>query len=345
MRRNPNIIIFVLKRVGEILVTTPSIRALKKSFPQAKITVVVDAPFFDVISDNPYVTDIIKTDPKSSWLENLRLGLKLRKQKFDLAIDYLANPRSAFLTFIIDSPIRIGLKSRIRRIAYNLTLRNFPDTSSYIADYRLNSVRLLGGKTDGLALDFFINPDQISQCRQFLSGYNVDLADDFVTISPISLRIWKLWPFEEFAKTADYIINEYKLTLLLICGPGEYHYLTQVKDLMESEPAALIEFTSLKSIGYTLSKSCLHIGNDGGLNHLSAAVKTPTITIYGAGKASKWNNNQDPKLIAITKKIACRSKKCYRTCQFDYQCLKMIKFADLKDPIDKLLLPINRKGN
>lgn len=332
-----NILIIILKRVGEILVTTPSIRALKKSFPKAKITVLLYVSYIDAISNNPYIDEVYPINPNDSLLDLLKTGIILRRRRYDITIDYLANPKSALLTFVAGSPIRIGLKKRIRRIAYNRTLRNFPDSSSYIADYRLNAVRLLNVAPDGLEMDFFLDSDQIASAKEFLSRYNFDSKQKFISISPISLRKWKLWSFKEFAKTADYIWDQYKLKTILVCGPGEYHFLTQVKDIMKNEPTSMIEFTDLKTLGYTLGKSCLHIGNDGGINHLSAAVRTPTITIYGSGKADKWNNNNNPKLIAISKKMECRQKKCYKSCIFNYKCLSSITFAALKAPIDYLL--------
>lgn len=317
--------------------TTPSIRALKKSFPEAKIMVLVDEPYFDVISKNPYIDEIVLLNRSTSIIGILKIGLMLKKRKFDITIDYLANPRSAFLTLIIGSPIRIGLKKRIRRIAYNLLLRKLPGSSSYVADYRLNAIRLLGKNPDGLEMDFYIDADQTVRAQEFLASYKIDLDEKFVTISPVSLGKWKLWPFKEFAATADYLITEYRLKTILICGPGEYHFLMHVKKLMKNEPAAMIEFKDLKTAGYLLSKSCLHIGNDGGLNHLSAAVRTPTITIFGPGDANGWNNNQNPRLVAITKEMSCRHKKCHRKCRFNYECLNALTLADLKAPIDRLL--------
>ncbi len=337
MKNVSNILVLILKRVGEILVTTPAIRSLRKAYPNAKITVVIDKDYEDVLSGNPNIDKLFLLYSNGSIKNLLKSALILRSEKYDITIDFLANPRSAFITMLVRSPIRIGLKKRIRRIAYNYVIRPFPDVTSYIAGYRLNALRLLNKKTDGTFTDFFITEQAEQVGKEILIKNGIREDDIFITISPVSLQKYKLWSFENYAKVADYILEKHSYKVVLVCGPAEFNFLEKVKSYMKYQPAAMIDFNQLKVFGYVLKRSILHLSNDGGIKHLASAVRTPTITIFGHVNAKRWNEENDPLHIALCKNIDCRKFRCYRNCKYNFSCLNLIEFQDVKRSIDLLL--------
>lgn len=156
MGRDPfRVLVLVVKRVGEILVTTPLIRALKKAYPHGEITVVVDQGYEEILAGNPYVHRVFTLDPRDSPVAFLRKSVKLARIKFDVTVDVLANPRTAFISLISGAPLRFGPNRRIRKWAYNRTLPSSGESSAYIVDQRLSVVKELIGETDGVGLDIF----------------------------------------------------------------------------------------------------------------------------------------------------------------------------------------------
>lgn len=106
---------------------------------------------------------------------------------------------------------------------------------------------------------------------------------------------------------------------------------------MKYQPAAMIEFDQLKVFGYVLKRSILHLSNDGGIKYIASAVRTPTVTIFSHGNAKSCNEENDPLHIALWKKIDCKKFRCYRNCKYNFNCLKLIEFQDVKRSIDLLL--------
>lgn len=319
-----NILVIAVKRVGELLVTTPMIRALKKSFPNSKVYVVCDDNFADVLRRNPYIDSLELLYPNTKPRQVLKMARYLRKQDISVAIDVLANPRSAFLTRASGASIRIGPEKRVRKLAYTHYLEASPDATPYVADLRINAARLIAATSDGVDLDFFTSPDGEAQAIQLLAENQIAPQDTYIAFAPISLRDYKRWPFQYFAQVADTLRDQYNLPIVLVAGPGESPQLEQMQREMESPPDALIECQSLDVLGSLLKLSELVIANDIGIKHLAVAVKTKTVAIFGYGDRLQWDPN-DQNHISLSAAVSCRKPNCYRTCKFQYRCLSMVK--------------------
>lgn len=331
------ILILVVKRVGEALLTTPAIRAFHKAFPDAQIDVVVDQPVQEILEGNPYIHRLIRLDPERTPLQLVSTAVRLRRARYDITVDFLANPRTAFLCLIASAPVRIGLDRRIRKWAYNHYLHPSPEATPYVPDVRLNALRILGADTDGIAMDFRISEDGRSQGNQLLADAGIKTSDSYVTMAPISLRAYKRWPPEHYAAVADHFIREHQRKVVLLGGPGEYRFLEHTGALMEEHAAALIEFRDLDSLAYVLCRSLLYFGNDSGIKHLASAVRIPTLTIFGPSNPAEWNEPDDSRHVALWKQISCRKPKCWQNCRYGFRCLELVTVSDAIRAAERLL--------
>lgn len=331
------ILILVVKRVGEILLTTPAIRAFHKAFPDAQIDVVVDQPVQDVLEGIPYIHQLIRLDPERTPLKLVSAAIHLRKARYDITVDFLANPRTAFLSLIANAPVRIGLDKRIRKWAYNHYLCPSPEATSYVPDVRLNALRILGLDTDGTVLDFRISKEGREQGQQMLEDARIGASDSYVAVAPISLRAYKRWPPDHYAAVADHLIRERQCKVVLVGGPGEYRFLESTHEFMRERAAALLELRDLDSLAYILSQSALYIGNDSGIKHLASAVRVPTLTMFGPSNPAEWNEPDDPRHVVLWKEISCREPKCWQTCRYGYRCLELVTVDDAIQAADRLL--------
>ena len=98
--------------------TTPSIRVLRESFPEASLTFLTEQPSDQVLKDNPFLDEILIRQKSESFLQSVSFLKEIRKLKFDCVIDFFGNPRSAMVTRFSGAPIRIGFNFRGRRLAY-----------------------------------------------------------------------------------------------------------------------------------------------------------------------------------------------------------------------------------
>lgn len=335
------ILVVAVKRVGELLMTTSLIRELKKTWPDASMHVVCDEVYAGVFRPNPYIDSLIVLEPDNRPLQILKVARELSKKEIDVAIDVLANPRSAFLVRASGAEIRIGPEKRIRKFAYTHYMKASPEATPYVADYRLNAARMVGVKPESTSLDFFINAVGENSATQQLAKQQISPEDNYVTFAPISLRGYKRWPYHYFAQVAETLRSTYKMKVVLLGGPGESPQLQQMAAEMKNPPDAIIECHTLDELGALLKRSELLVSNDSGIKHLGVAVKTKTIAIFGYGDRFQWDPNDDDH-IALSAPVSCRKPDCYRTCQFQYQCLEMVKPEEVLRAVGRLLGDLHR---
>ena len=113
-----NFLLIQLRRIGDVLMTTPSIRQLRETFPDAHFTFLTESPSDQVLRENPHLDEILLHRKTESLTESIKFFLNLRSRKFDCVIDFFGNPRSALMTFCSGAPMRIGFDFRGRSWAY-----------------------------------------------------------------------------------------------------------------------------------------------------------------------------------------------------------------------------------
>jgi len=330
-------LILIPKRFGEIILATPIFRNIKSNLPESIITVTIYDRYKSIIENNPYIDHIISLDEKRFVSEFLKSLFKERNN-YDVTIDILSLPSTALITWYINSPIRIGLNKRVRKYFYNLhyneqRLNNTP----YMADFRLNSIRLMSMKVDSVKRDIFIDDISFEQAMKILSVSGVNEDEKYITITPISPTFYKLWPHRYYARLIERIYCHLKYKIILLCGPGEYWHLEQIGHMMGGKyDVARLEIDGIKKIAAIISKSSLHIGNDGGLNHIAQSLNIPTITIFGPTDYRIWNAPEEH-CIAVSKEVNCRRRKCYLNCTNNLFCLRKITPEEVFEKVKFLL--------
>ncbi|MBA4392090.1 MAG: putative lipopolysaccharide heptosyltransferase III, partial [Desulfobacca sp.] len=149
-----NILIIKLRHLGDVLVTTPSLTALKEAYPQARITMIVNQGTEDMVRDNPCLSEVITLErepKKKSWEElryQLQLIVQLRRKRFDLSIDFSGGDRGAFLSWFSGAKERIGYHPRKGKQwwwkkAFTRTITT-PGDDRHVVEHHLDALRLLG---------------------------------------------------------------------------------------------------------------------------------------------------------------------------------------------------------
>ena len=278
--------------MGDVLLTTPCIRALRRAFPEAHIGYVADPPAEQVLRRNPYVDELLVRPSGDLIPEQLGFIRDLRRRRFDVAIDFLGNPRSALMTWLSGAGRRIGFDVRVRQHAYtDIVARG--DPHEYMA---LKFGRLLGplGVTlRSTGLDFFVTDEERTLARARLEGRGIGADDFVVSICPVSRRPGRLWPPERFARLADRLVEHFDARLVLVYGPGEEEAVEAVRAHMGSA-SAKCGFDRLAEAAALFERVDLHVGNDNGLRHVAVAAGAPTVAVFGPAGADAWTPPGDP---------------------------------------------------
>lgn len=270
-----NILAIRNDRFGEFLLNIPAFKALKQTYPQAKLTVIVNPCIQEIAQCLDYIDKVIPWENKKhTFSEIIKFSSRLRKKNFDTCI--ILNPSKEFniVSLIAGIPVRVGYD---HKWAFLLTNR-LPD-KKYLGDkheieYNLDLVGLIGAKLKDKNLSLNIPDDIIAELPM------ITKAESYVVVHPYTSDKIKQWPIERFSELAERLTHLPNLKVILIGGKEE---LIRFGTDMFNKSTHLINLvgkTSLKELAVVLKKSKLLISADSGPVHLASCVGIPVIAIF-----------------------------------------------------------------
>ncbi len=293
------ILVIRRKALGDVLVTLPAILELSAAFPRARLDLVVDRPYAELLDFLARGLRVLPWPPPSrrpaAWLS------RLRSAAYDLVLDYLGSPRTALWTALSGAPLRVGYELRGRTWAYNLRVpRNARDgyaLRAFAGEAFLDPLRALGLAPrpwrTGLALpalDSVLGAEYRTWADRWprVAGPRVGL---------VFSATWsaKAWPAGEADRLYGLLLAE-GMAPLFITGPGDQ---SLEASLRRSRPdAAFAPPTNLLELAHLLSGLDLCVGTDSGARHLAALLQVPTVTLFGPTDPIGWNP-ADPRHVAM----------------------------------------------
>ena len=282
------ILVIQLGPFGDALLTTSYFETLKRRAPEAKLYYLIKQPYDSVIRDHPLIDAIMvirKRQGLGYALERLRTLHAIRAEGFDLVIDQQNKPSSQQLTFLSGARYRLGYADARFSWAYNLKAGRGP--LRYSGNRKFDILGPLGIEEEDYRLYFPVPAEAGRYIDTWLGGAGLD-PGRLVCISPGSPVRKKRWKPESFAGLADSIQSLTDNKVAILWGPREVEDMDTVRTLMCTQPAVAPP-TDLHQAAALLKRCRLLVCNDGGLNHIAAAVGTPTLAIFGATDPTVWS--------------------------------------------------------
>ncbi len=328
------ILLIRLKAIGDIILTTPVIKKLKKYFPTAKIDIIVYKGGEQILENNPYLNKIYVIERKN--FSKIFLYLTFLFKRYDVSIDFICNPTSALITLFAGARIRIGRKSRGRWWVYNriVNLKN-----EYAGIQNLRHLEPLGIKDikDYLP-EIFIEEEYIKKAERFLKKKKIKrerLLIFFVSAKYISRK----FPPDMFMKVIDILLKQKKYYILILFGYRDEETYRIFKEKYKNEERVYLTSTelSLKEMAGLMKVGRVVITSDTGPKHLAVAVGVPVITIFGATSEKTWNPPDRKKYPVIRAKIKCAP--CNKNiCPYGtYDCFYKIKPETIVKKIERII--------
>jgi len=285
---------------------TPAIRALRKAFPESFISFLTEEESEPLLRFNPYLNKKIILDKKrySNFFYLLKTVRNLRREDFDIAIDFFGNPRSAYFTFLSGAKTRLGFDLPRRRFFYNI-LASRGISSEYAALSRLKALKQVGIESSDCKLDFFLSNEARSFAGQFFQKENLSTENLVISVSPTSRRKFNFYSLDRYAQICDWLIQDFGARIILVWGPGEEKTVQSLWSKMKIPPLISPPTPTLLELGAILEKCDLHIGNDNGTKHIATAVGKPTFTIYGPNSPLSWTFPDPLRHAYIKKEVDC----------------------------------------
>lgn len=337
-----NILVVELKRIGDILVATPTFRALKKNFPEANIDVVVLPGMEEVLLLNPNINKIFTWD-RDKIQENYQFYLEQIKGKYDLAV-ILHNGTYKISKLLKDANIsyrigctRVGFREPK---GYLLTKQLLPDKKlKHKIEDNLDVLKLINiNNLEDRNPEAYVSKEADLWANKKLKGEKINKKDFIVVFSVVS---WThpTWFKERFAELADKLIEKYKAKIIFVGTEKEKEFIYSIKGLMKQRKNNYwLGQTSIQQLFAIIKKSSLVVGIDSSPTNIAAALNKPVITLFGAGDETIWKPYAENS-ISIQKNEGCT--KCMKSkCKFDgerhLECMKAITVEDFLNAIEKL---------
>jgi len=272
------------ERMGNLILITPFLEALRKILPRAHISALVSSRYADVLRGNPDVDEIILFDKRKLLRNPLRFMIflqKLRRHSFDLAID--CGPvgnlslNNALLTYLSGAPVRLGYLREESPLFVNLLIPPNKEAQEEV-DYHLDLLRFSFGDVHKGCLKFCLTPQERRMAAQRQREWGLQ-EKDFVVGMHAGGRGQKRWPMKRFAQLSQRLIQDYSAKVILFWGPGERQEIRQ----FESRPFAGLTIApplDVRELAGHLERCAVFICGDTGPMHLALAVGTPTVAIF-----------------------------------------------------------------
>ncbi len=295
--------IFKFRNIGDVLLMTPSIRAIREAFPKARMTAVINASTEEMLQENPHLDEVLVYDRSkrkagNRLLQEFRFFREVRQRRFDLTINLVSGERPAWCSLFSGARWRISYYNwwpfwSWFRWAYTHIYR-YPQQTVHqvLFQYRLLQKCGIPTPTDtnpSLAnrLELIVNERDRIWAEQFLFRHGFK---KFIHIHPVSRWLFKCWDDLRMAQLIDWIQESEGLGVVLTCGPEqkERERAQRIIDLTRLKPLALMGEISLKQTAALIQKSELFLGVDTAPMHMAAALGKPIIALFGPSGQGDW---------------------------------------------------------
>ena len=338
-KRVKRILVVELLYIGDLIAITPTLRALKKRFPHAEITLMTLPKMKDVVSGNPNVDKIISYS-KRDIRENFRRVVNELRWKYDLAV--ILHPGSVRISWLLlraDIPYRVGC-TRVGFLegkGYFLTHKVKPSWElKHKIDDDLDVVKTIYAETEDKHLEIYTTKEAEEYVGRKLKENKVENKDYLICIQASPQHKSHEWIDDRFAEVADRLIDKNK-KVIFVGAKKDREKTEEIISLMKNKEKA-INFcgeTDIKQFFALVKRSDLVISVDSAAMHVAAAFNKKVIALFGAGNPRIWRPYCSRAEIIFKEDKVCTS--CMKhTCSKGYNCMEAITIDDVMESVERL---------
>jgi len=313
--------------VGDAVMATPTLRALRVAFPEAEI-VLLGLPLHEgLLRDVPHFDEFLPLRGRSLraiW----RRARALRQRGFDWAVILPDSPRTAIEAWLARIPRRAGYaRDRLRRALVTDTLPTPTEHGQRVAismiDRYQRIIRVLGVEPAGDRLDLCVHDPARERVAKQLAELDVGTAPVLLVTPGASYGTSKLWPPEYFATACDEIARRHGLLPVILPAPNpEEQAIAEDVARRMRERSVLAAPGSLEDLKAMVERATLLLTNDTGPRHVAVALDRPVITLMGPTDPRHTHHLLERQRV-LWEDVPCRP--CGRpTCAIDQRCLRRL---------------------
>ena len=336
------ILLIRLRLIGDVVLTTPIIRALRRAYPDARLVYVVEPHAAAVVQGNPHLDEVLVAPLESGvarWRTDARLAWQLRRERFDIAVDFHGGPRSSLLALASGARRRIGYTVAGRSWMYTDVVprpRGHRPHHSVLNQWELVQALLPGRPIPTPASDPVEMAEDAAAGARIearLSAMHPNPAAEVVVVHVGAGNEFRRWPEEGFAEVVAALSSRRAdRRIILTTGAAQVARAEMIQRLAVQrgiDPSAVtvmcdLDLAELRSL---VARAALFVGGDSGPGHIAATTDTPMVVIFGPTTDVVWGPWRRPDLateIVDAGELPCRPCDQRRCEPGDFRCLRAI---------------------
>lgn len=343
MNDRPSRLLLVrLREIGDVIFTTPAIRALRDRFPQARLSYLVEPNAAPVVSVHPLLDEVIVAPRLRGWRglsADVALGRELRRKRFDIAIDFHGGPRGSLLTWLSRAPARIGYDIPGRSWMYTRTAHRAKELRArHSVENQWDLLTLAGvaaADRERYPVEMAVPAAAASELAATLAARGISANDRLVVMHVSAGNPFRRWPLPSFARVATALVNASPdIRVIVTSGPSEADAAGEVIAAAQASLADgdrhrvfLLDDLSLHGLRALDERAALFIGGDSGPMHVAATTSVPIVALYGPtlpARSEPWRPRPELARAMETTGLSCRPCEQRVCVHGDFRCLTSI---------------------
>ncbi len=345
--------------IGDVLFTTPLIRAVRRAFPDSHIGYLCNRRTERILQDNPHLNELFiyeKDELVQRWRTSqwegmaylIRLLWHIARGRFDLVIDLSLGERYGLLLKLLGVPRRVGFnyRRRGRFLTESLSIMGYHD--EHIVDYYRRLLRFIGVRLEESSLELRVSVEDEQWADQWLREHQLEGKRPVVGMVPAGGVSWgvgapfRRWSYEGFAKVGDTLIEQWDAQVILFGEAMDAAACQAVAQLMHHPTIDVSGQTTLGQFVSLLTRLSLVLCNDGGPLHLAVSQGVKTVSIFGPVNPNVYGPYpRTPRhRVVYREELTCRP--CYHQfrlppCPYERACLTSLPVEQVLEACEALL--------
>ena len=332
------VLVIRLRSIGDTVLATPSIAALKRFLPRVQVDVLVEDWVAPLLDHHPHVDNVV-TIERGGFMSRARVARELRASNYDVVYNLHGGTTATFLTRATGARHRIGFKTYQYAQLHN---HQAPSPLLLWGQQKTHSVEqqlaLLGWTgipvTDRPRTVLGVSPVASAAINQRLRAIGLD-DRKIALIHPAAAFATKQWATENFARVVEHVA-ERGLAPVAVAAPHEQAVLD---NLIESASVPVVTFDlTLPEVTALAARAQLFVGNDSGIAHIAAATRTPCVVVFGSSNIAHWRPWNSAPAEVIFEAMPCQPCHGYFCEKFAQpECILRVPVARVTTAIDRVL--------
>ncbi|MDO8525813.1 MAG: lipopolysaccharide heptosyltransferase II [Candidatus Omnitrophota bacterium] len=340
-----NILVIKMSAIGDVILSIPSLRAIRTKYPKANIKVLVGIQSREVLDRCPYINDRIVCDFKGKhrgiaglW----RLGKELRGSCFDIVIDLQNNKKSHLLSAISFAPLRYGYDNKKWSFLLNRKIR---DDAPHLdpAEHQFRVLKIAGIKTHDKRLELWTSDAEEKRIDRLLADSWMKPSAGLVGINVRASAKWvtKNWPISNIAGLCDHLAREFNIRVVLTGAIEDVYFARAIAAASKAKPLILAGKTGISDLASLIKRFKVYLTPDSAPMHIAAAVGTPCVALFGPTDPARHVASPKNSIVVI-RKDDLKCSPCYSpNCVKNFICMKRITV----DEVLEAMRPYLKEGD